>query len=158
MPLNHPLQMAATEKPVLHRPVVWLFVVTIAAMGFSDPLSAHHSFSMFDQTRKVAVEGIVAEVQWTNPHVWIEVDVLGENGEVVRWGVEFTSRVHLTRRGFTRDTVKVGDQVVVTMSPYQDGRPGGRFWTVTLPTGEVVRDPGAQREYEREQAQLRGEQ
>ncbi len=117
----------------------------------STSLMAHHSFSMFDQTRKVSIDGVVADVQWTNPHVWVEVDVQ-ENGETVRWAIEFTSRVHLTRRGFTKDTIKVGDQVTFVVSPYHDGRPGGRFWTVTLPSGETLRDPGAQREYELEQA------
>jgi hypothetical protein len=117
---------------------------------------AHHSFSMFDMDRKVTIQGVVAEVQWTNPHVWIEVDVPDENGELVRWGVEFTSRVHLTRRGFTRTTVNVGDAVTFVLSPYHDGRPGGRFWTVTLPSGEIVRDPGAQREYDLAQRAAQG--
>jgi hypothetical protein len=109
---------------------------------------AHHSFAMFDMERKVEIQGVVAEVQWTNPHVWIEVDVPVEGGGTERWGVEFTSRVHMTRRGWTSSTVKAGDAVTFMLSPYHDGRPGGRFWTVTLPTGEVLRDPGAQREYE----------
>jgi hypothetical protein len=120
---------------------------TLGAM-FCLPASAHHSFNMFDQTRKVEIAGTVADVQWTNPHVWVEVDVSGEDGEITRWGVEFTSRVHLIRRGWTSTTVNPGDEVTLTLSPYRDGRPGGRFWTVTLPTGETLRDPGAQREYE----------
>lgn len=115
---------------------------------FCLPALAHHSFTMFDQSRKVEITGVVADVQWTNPHVWVEVDVPAANGETVRWGIEFTSRVHLTRRGWTRTTVNPGDEVTFTISPYRDGRPGGRFWTVALPTGEVLRDPGAQREYE----------
>ena len=115
---------------------------------FGLPASAHHSFTMFDQTRKVEITGTVADVQWTNPHVWVEVDVPSPDGDTVTWGVEFTSRVHLTRRGWTSTTVNPGDEVTFTISPYRDGRPGGRFWTVTLPTGETLRDPGAQREYE----------
>jgi hypothetical protein len=115
---------------------------------FCLPAAAHHSFSMFDQDTKVEISGVVAEVQWTNPHVWVEVDVPGENGETERWGIEFTSRVHLTRRGWTRTTLNPGDEVTFSLSPYRDGQPGGRFWWVTLPTGETLRDPGAQREYE----------
>jgi hypothetical protein len=117
-------------------------------LAFCAPAMAHHSFTMFDQTTKVEIHGVVADVQWTNPHVWVEVDVPGPDGRTERWGIEFTSRVHLTRRGWTRTTVNPGDEVTFTLSPYRDGRPGGRFWTVTLPTGEVLRDPGAQREYE----------
>ncbi len=103
---------------------------------------------MFDMDSKVQVDGVVADVQWTNPHVWVEVDVPGPDGEPVRWGVEFTSRVHMTRRGWTRTTLNPGDEVSFMISPYRDGRPGGRFWTVTLPTGVVLRDPGAQRQFE----------
>jgi len=124
-----------------------------ASLSWMNPASAHHSFSMFDMDSKVTIEGVVTEIQWTNPHVWIEVDVPNGDGDVVRWGVEFTSRVHLTRRGFTRTTVNVGDQVTFVLSPYQDGRPGGRFWTLTLPSGEIVRDPGAQREFNRSQTE-----
>jgi|GEM_PF-212084 hypothetical protein len=124
------------------------FVLIAASACFCLPAAAHHSFSMFDQSRTVEITGVVAEVQWTNPHVWIEVDVPGDNGETVRWGVEFTSRVHLTRRGWTSTTVNPGDEVTFTIQPYRDGKPGGRFWTVTLPSGDVLRDPGAQREYE----------
>ncbi len=111
---------------------------------------AHHSFSMFNQDTKVTIEGTVAEVQWVNPHVWVEVDVPDANGGApTRWGVEFTSRVHLTRQGFHEDTVNPGDHVVFELSPYRDGRPGGRFWTVSnVDTGAVFRDPGAQRQYE----------
>lgn len=124
------------------------------ALTCSYTARAHHSFSMFDMDSKVTIEGVVAEVQWTNPHVWIEVDVAQGNGETVRWGIEFTSRVHLTRRGFTRTTVNVGDELTFVLSPYQDGRPGGRFWTVTLPSGAIIRDPAAQREFNRAQAEV----
>lgn len=122
--------------------------VTAAGCLICFAAHAHHSFSMFDQTTKIEREGVVADVQWTNPHVWVEVDVEEADGEVVRYGIEFTSRVHMTRRGWTRTTVNPGDAVSFTISPYRDGRPGGRFWTITLPTGETLRDPGAQREYE----------
>jgi len=124
------------------------FSLTAATALVCLPASAHHSFSMFDMERKVTIEGVVVDVQWTNPHVWVEVDVPGPDGQTERWGVEFTSRVHLTRRGFTSTTVNPGDAVTFVVSPYRDGRPGGRIWTVALPSGEVVRDPGAQREFE----------
>ena len=123
-------------------------MVFIAGIVFGLPASAHHSFTMFDQTKKVEISGTVAEVQWTNPHVWVELDVPGDDGQVTRWGVEFTSRVHMTRRGWTSTTINPGDEVTFVISPYRDGQPGGRFWTVTLPSGETLRDPGAQREYE----------
>lgn len=121
-----------------------------AALLAATAAGAHHSFSMFDQTKKVRIEGEVAEIQWVNPHVWVEVDVPGDAGaDPTRWAIEFTSRVHLTRQGFTETTVNPGDHVVMELSPYRDGRPGGRFWTVeNLDTGAVFRDPSAQRQYD----------
>jgi len=104
---------------------------------------AHHSFSMFDQSKKVTIAGTVTEVQWTNPHVWIFLDVPGENGSSERWGVEFTSKVHLARRNFSSDMVKVGDAVEFTVSPYANGKPGGRFFTVKMANGSYYCDVGA---------------
>jgi hypothetical protein len=107
------------------------------------PALAHHSFAMFDQTTKVEVTGIVGEVQWTNPHVWIMVDVPQDDGTAVRWGVEFTSKVHLTRRGFSPDMLNLGDEVTFSVSPYADGSPGGRFFWVQLASGKYYCDVGA---------------
>jgi hypothetical protein len=114
-------------------------VMTITAF----PALAHHSFAMFDQTTKVEVTGIVGEVQWTNPHVWIMVDVPQDDGTAVRWGVEFTSKVHLTRRGFSPDMFNIGDEVTFSVSPYADGSPGGRFFWVQLASGKYYCDVGA---------------
>jgi len=104
---------------------------------------AHHSFAMFDQSKKVTVTGVVTDVQWTNPHVWIFLDVAQPDGSKVRWGVEFTSKVHLARRSFTSDMVHVGDNVEFTMSPYANGQPGGRFFTVKMANGKYYCDVGA---------------
>jgi hypothetical protein len=103
----------------------------------------HHSFAMFDQTTKVEFTGIVAEVQWTNPHVWIMVDVPSDDGTDISWGVEFTSKVHLTRRGFSPDLFSIGDEVTFSVSPYADGSPGGRFFWVQMANGTYYCDVGA---------------
>lgn len=124
----------------------------ILALGLaSPPLFGHHSFAMFDQTRKVTIQGTIEDIQWTNPHVWIEVNVEKPDGSLELWGIEMTSKVHLTRQGFPIDKLAVGDQGTFVMSPYADGRPGGRFWTLETASGVIFRDPGAQREFERAQ-------
>ena len=124
------------KTTVLLAAVAVIVIASVTAFG-------HHSFAMFDQTQKVTIEGVVAEVQWTNPHVWVEVDVPQDDGTRVRWGVEFTSTVHLTRRGMTWDTIKPDDQVEFSMSPYADGSLGGRFYWVKLPSGQYYCDVGA---------------
>lgn len=118
------------------------FLIGLLA-AISQVALAHHSFSMFDQTRKVTHTGVVSEVQWTNPHVWIFVDVKKDDGSVEKWGMEFTSKVHLARRNFTQGMVNVGDNVEFTVSPYANGKPGGRFYTIKMANGKYYCDVGA---------------
>jgi hypothetical protein len=114
-----------------------------ALLGVAATLvSAHHSFAMFDQAKQVTVIGKVTEVQWTNPHVWIFLEGSPAGGKKERWGVEFTSKVHLTRRNFTSDMVKVGDNVEFTVNPYRDGKTGGRFVAVKMAGGDYYCDVG----------------
>ena len=118
--------------------------LTVAAW----PASGHHSFAVFDLTKKVTVKGVVKELQWTNPHVWLYLDVpSADGGAPVRWGVEFTSVNHLTRLGMTRNTVKPGDAIEITVNPYADATPGGRFQNLKLPSGVYVCDVGAAQQF-----------
>ena len=115
----------------------------------SSPLFAHHSFAMFDLTQKVLIEGKISDIQWTNPHVWIHVDVANKDGSVVTWPLELTSIVHLTRRGFPKNQLAVGDSGTFMLSPYANGKPGGRFYAIELDKGVLYLEPGAQRDWER---------
>jgi len=114
-----------------------------AVLGVASALAAaHHSFAMFDQTKQVTVIGEVTQAQWTNPHVWVFVEGAPAGGNKERWGVEFTSKVHLTRRNFTPDMVKLGDKIEITVNPYRDGKPGGRFVAVKMANGQYYCDVG----------------
>lgn len=118
-------------------------IIVAALLGVAaSVVFAHHSFAMFDQSRQVTVIGKVTQVQWTNPHVWIFIEGAPAGGKKDRWGVEFTSKVHLTRRNFTSDMVKVGDDVEFTVNPYHDGKPGGRFVAVKMANGQYYCDVG----------------
>ena len=61
--------------------------------------AAHHSFSVFNMQDEIEITGTVSDVQWTNPHIWVWIDVTGENGEVTKWGLEGMSPNFLARRG-----------------------------------------------------------
>jgi hypothetical protein len=118
-------------------------ITIAAALGVAASLaSAHHSFAMFDQTKQVTVIGKVTEVQWTNPHVWVFLEGAPAGGKTAKWGVEFTSKVHLVRRNFSPDMVKAGDQVEFVLNPYRDGKPGGRFVAVKMANGQYYCDVG----------------
>lgn len=105
---------------------------TAVAMG---PAVAHHSFAMYDSTRQVTLAGVVKEFQWTNPHVWIQIMVPNASGIQEEWGVECTSVNFMTRRGFSRRTLKPGDAITVTIAPLKDGSHGGSFRTISSLNG-----------------------
>ena len=101
--------------------------------------SAHHSFAMYDSSRQVTIEGVVKEVQWTNPHVWIQVLVANAASGQDEWSVECTSVNFMLRRGFTKHTIKAGDKISVTLSPLKDGSHGGSFKGVNSLNGAALK-------------------
>jgi len=79
-----------------------------------NPALAHHSFaSQFDSSKPVTLRGVVARLEWTNPHSWLYVDAKDEGGNLTHWQCELVSPNQLKRLGWSRDSVKVGDQLTV---------------------------------------------
>jgi hypothetical protein len=101
-------------------------------------LSAHHSFAAFDRTKQVTLTGVVKEVQWSNPHTWIQVLVTDGKGKQTEWGFECGSPNMMSRTGWTRSTLKRGDQVTVVANPLKDGRPNAALIRVMLPDGRTL--------------------
>ena len=87
---------------------------------------AHHSAAMFDDTKVVELHGAVKELQWANPHIWLQVLVPGE-GATVEWSIEGGSPNSLSRQGWRRTTFQSGDDVIVRIYPMKDGTPAGSF-------------------------------
>lgn len=102
---------------------------------------AHHSFAMFDRDKELVLAGTVREFQWTNPHAFIELDVVDDAGAVEKWSVEMNSPNNLTRQGWKSSMLKSGDKVTVTLNPLRDGKKGGLFVAITLADGKVIKDP-----------------
>jgi len=97
-------------------------------------LSAHHSFAAeFDGDKKIELTGIVTKVEWTNPHAWVYINVKDSGtGEVTNWGFEMGPPHGLQRRGWRRDTLKIGDEVTVAGSLAKNGTKRMNASKVTL--------------------------
>lgn len=102
-------------------------------------VAAHHSFSMFDQSREVKLVGVVREFQFTNPHIWIQVLVpSGDNREAAEWSIEGLSVNTARRLGWSRSSIKAGDRVTVVIHPVKNGQRVGALKSITLPSGRVL--------------------
>lgn len=117
-----------------------IFVAGAASVLSSEPALAHHSSAKFDATREVVLKGTVSRMEWTNPHVWIRLDVADDQGNVVEWGVEGTNPLALARLGWTKNTFRPGDEVTIVVSPAKDGRRYGGFVRATLADGTLLSD------------------
>ena len=100
---------------------------------------AHHSFSVFNMQTEATITGTVKQVDWTNPHIWIWVEVKNTTGGTDTYGFEGMSPNYLARRGWTRGTLKPGDEITVLFRPLRDGSPGGMFVSTTTPDGKALR-------------------
>jgi len=103
------------------------------------PAFAHHAFAAeFDAKKPVKLRGTVTKMEWINPHAWIHVDVKKPDGTVEEWMIEAGTPNTLLRRGFTKDSLKAGTEVVVDGYQSKDGslRANGR--DITLPNGQTL--------------------
>jgi hypothetical protein len=111
-------------------------LIGTAALVAGARVAAHHSFAAeFDANAPIELTGTVTKVEWANPHTFFYVDVQNERGEYENWALELGSPNGLMRRGWTRDTLKLGDLVTVTGSRAKDGSFKGNARSVVLSTG-----------------------
>ena len=121
----------------------FVLLAASAAVLATGSAQAHHSFAMFDLKKEQVLTGTIKEFQWTNPHTWIYVNVTEADGSVGTYGVEGQSPNFWSRRGWSKNTVKPGDKVTISIRPLKDGSKGGMFMRMTLPNGEVKEMAGA---------------
>jgi hypothetical protein len=108
-------------------------------LSWSWPARAHHSFAAeFDGSKAMRIRGVLTKIEWTNPHSYFYVDVKDDDGKVVNWGCEAGAPGALSRRGFKRGDIKLGDTIIVDGYRAKDGSHLMDARRVTLPDGRVV--------------------
>jgi Family of unknown function (DUF6152) len=111
------------------------FVLLFAAM----PLAAHHGSAEFDDSKVVAMQGVVTVVQWMNPHAQFFIDVIGADGKVVNWEIVMAPPNTLGRQGLKKDTFKTGDRIVLDVwLAKTSGLHRAAMRTLTLPDSRVL--------------------
>ena len=97
---------------------------------FTLTASAHHSTAIYDSANPVELRGTVVEWKFTNPHCIIRLEVTNDKGEKVIWSLEGGNTAGLFRQGWTPETLKAGDKILITVRPLRSGAPGGNYSNV----------------------------
>jgi Family of unknown function (DUF6152) len=114
-------------------------LVAASIATFSRPVIAHHSFAAeFDGSKPVRLVGKITRVEWTNPHSYFYVDVADDKGNVTNWACEGASPLALTRRGWKKSDLELGDTIVVDGYRARDGSHFVNARRVTFPDGRSL--------------------
>jgi hypothetical protein len=116
-------------------------VFALCQIAWCMPASAHHGNSAYDEERTITLTGTVTEFAFVNPHTQVFLDVKDDKGNVTHWAVESQSPGIMHRNGWTRNTLKPGDRISITLNPANNGAPVG-FSGKT--TGKVVLPDGTE--------------
>jgi len=126
-------------KPRLFSRFVVLATILLACAS----LRAHHGNTAYDADHPITIKGAVTEFVWSNPHCQIYLDVKDAKGKVVSWSVESQSPGILRRNGWSRDSIKPGDVIAVTLIPAKSGSPvgfsGEKLGKIVLPDGRILK-------------------
>ena len=115
-----------------------ILALAIGSFIVSLPLYAHHGSAAFDSGKKLTMKGTVTEWFWANPHCFLQFDVKDDAGQVVHWVAETSNPPDMVNHGWSKASLKTGDQITVTVQPVKNGRPIGRVTEVVLPNGRTL--------------------
>jgi len=112
------------------------------ALAVVTPAFAHHSFAPYEPDIQIQFTGTVTKYQWTNPHVYIEMDVKSADGQSKHWLIEGANPGILNRIGWKWNMIKMGDEISVIVSPLRNGDPAALLKAVRLPDGTIFGNGG----------------
>jgi uncharacterized protein DUF6152 len=115
-----------------------LCVVCVWLVTFYVPALAHHGNAAYDLQNPIILKGRVTEFAWSNPHVQIYFDVKSENGKVTHWASETVSPGMLVRQGWSKNALRPGDEITITVGPAKNGAPIGYALKIVLANGKEL--------------------
>ena len=104
----------------------------------SVPIFAHHGAASYDISKMTTLKGTITSIQWMNPHATIDIDVSETTGKIQKYTVESVSPLGLSRNGWTKDSLKPGDQITVTGNLSKNGTHILRLKKIVFPDGKVL--------------------
>src|SRR5215813_297130 len=114
-------------------------ILLVALLMYAAPVRAHHAFAAeFDANKQIKLKGTIAKMDWINPHAWLHIDVKEADGTVTRWMVELGPPNSLLKRGWTKQSVPAGMEVVVVGYQSKDGAKRANGRDITLPNGKQL--------------------
>jgi|RhiMetdeSRZDD1v2_1073273.scaffolds.fasta_scaffold15236_6 hypothetical protein len=118
-----------------------IVVLAIAVVPLSAGLLwSHHSVAGYDTQKEVVLHGVVKEFNWRNPHVYVVWEVKDQSGKVVEWAGEMNSPTSMIQVGMNRNSLKPGDEVVITVNPSKTSNPLGIIRKITMADGRLIVD------------------
>lgn len=124
-------------------PLVLCLSILASLLFACASIQAHHGNTAYDPDHPITIKGTVTEFVWSNPHCQIYLDVKDAKGKVVSWSVESQSPGILRRNGWSRDSIKPGDVIAVTLIPAKSGSPvgfsGEKLGKIVLPDGRILK-------------------
>ena len=115
---------------------IWL--VGLGVLFATQASVAHHSFAPFDLARNITLKGTIKEVQFTNPHVWLQVLIPNDRGGQTEWSIEAGAPGMLLRTGWKLNSLKPGDAVIIVTHPAKSGAATGSLVSVTTSDGRTL--------------------
>ena len=122
----------------MHKRLVTFVALAISLLAMCTTAFAHHGTAAYDENNPVTLKGTVTEFVWANPHCLIKFSVQDGKGNSVNWVSEALSPGKLARDGWTRNILKPGDKITITVSPAKDGKPIGFLRLLVLPDGRQL--------------------
>jgi Cu/Ag efflux protein CusF len=122
----------------MNRKLLVVLAAIASLVMFSGSAMAHHGVAGYDMTKTITVHGTVSKFDWSNPHVVVYVDAKNEAGEMQHWTIEFASPVHMVRAGWSKSSMKTGDDITIDTHPSRNGAPVGISSTITFILKVVV--------------------